>query len=152
MTYPEPENPFFSKNQYTQKGFIQQYFLQLIGTIDTIIHFKLKGKEKDDLLRSHSVDVKIDGLKRNNMLDDDLYNDLKLINQIRNSWQKKIKPDEKKIRNKLNQIKCIWWDTDKRNKYSIYKLTFICIGQIITTLSNSPTYQEYWDELLKNAK
>ena len=74
-----------------------------------------------------------------------MYDDLHLINEARNKFVKSLNSkNDKVIRNILNNVKSLWWKTQKRDKYEVYRLLLICISSVHLELTNSPNYKKYF--------
>ena len=145
------DTPFFEKYRPYQLGFVQDRHGALDLELKTLIRFYItKGKERTKILNL-SFKRKIDELKERKIITQSMYQDLNLVNLARNEFVKSapLAPDEQKIRNLLNNVKCLWWEKEKRKKYSIYRLILISISQTHITLTNTPEYKKYLKELFK---
>ena len=144
----EPE-PWDVKYKSYQKGFIQDRHIALTSELDLLIHYFVSDQQMKKYLLKRSFRRKNDELYKRKIISKDLYNDLDRINKARNFFVKSMgNPDEKRIRQLLNQIKCLWWDDSKRDKYGLYRLLIICFSQVHITVNNCPSYKKYLKAVL----
>jgi len=134
------DDPFFQKYRPYQIGFVQDRHNALGSELDLFIKFfSVKSATT-----KQSFAMKTEALLEEKLITKKLHDDLQLINKARNLFVKSLnKSKDKEIRNLLNNIKSLWWNVEKRNKYDVYRLLLVCIGTIHQEFSNTPNYRKY---------
>ena len=144
------DEPWNVKYLSYQKGFILDRHNALTLGLNLLIHFFIKNLETRKKILKKSFQLKIYELKKRKIITSGYYKDLVRINKARNLFVKNTgKPDEKRIRELLNNINCLWWDTNKREKYKLYHLLIICFSSVHQELSNSDSYKKYWKAVMR---
>ncbi|GEM_PF-6378174 len=134
------DSPIFEKYRPYQMGFVQDRHNALGSELDLFIKFF--GVKS--VTTKQSFAKKAEALLKEKLISKQLYDDLQLINRARNRFVKSLtKPNEKEIRNLLNNVKSLSWKKEKRNKYSLYRLLLICMGSMHQEFSNTPNYRKY---------
>lgn len=134
------DEPTFQKYRPYQIGFVQDRHNALGWELNLFIKFfNVKS-----VTIKQSFAKKAKALFQEKLISKQLFDDLQLINLARNRFVKSVtKPNERDIRNLLNNIKSLWWEKEKRNKYSLYRLLLICMQSIHLAFANTPNYKKY---------
>jgi len=141
------DDPFYEKYPAYQMGFVQSRHNALNLDFETIL------KSNKIEISKTSIRINGDKLFKAGLISKELHTDLNSINLARNQFVKSAtKPNEREIRNLLNNVKCIDWKSQKRDKYSVYQLLLICIGKAQQDFQNSEPYREYTNKVFQIMK
>ena len=134
------DSPIFQKYRPYQIGFVQDRHNALGSELDLFIKFfGLKS-----ITTKQSFAKKAKALLKEKLISKQLHNDLQLINLARNRFVKSLtKPNEREIRNLLNNVKSLWWSMKKRDKWDLYRLLLVCMNSIHLEFTNTPNYRKY---------